>query len=396
MIETTFTRKMAVLDGVQQPFNSFWMAGFESACHINRSGRRVDMIAMTQHDQQADADYVRLKEIGITAVRDAVRWHLVDQGGRYDFSSLASMADAARKHDIQVIWTLCHYGWPDDLDLLSPAFVDRFARYCRATAEFLADKTGGVPFYTPINEISYLTWEICDKVRFHPFATGRGEEVKRQLIRAAIAGCEAIWEADPRAQIVHVEPMIHVVPARHGRNAAAAKRQHESQFQVWEMLIGNQAPELGGHPRYLGIMGLNYYFGNQWVYPNRRLRWDDDPRDDRWVPLHQLLARINERYQRPLLISETSHLGVGRGAWIKEIGHEVALALQNGVPLQGVCIYPILNRPDWHNPRRWHDSGLWNLVPNADGVLQRILEPEYAEALLDTQRLVEAEIAKVF
>ena len=31
-------------------FSSFWMGGFESACHITRKGNRLDMIAATQHD----------------------------------------------------------------------------------------------------------------------------------------------------------------------------------------------------------------------------------------------------------------------------------------------------------------------------------------------------------
>jgi hypothetical protein len=34
-------------------FRSFWLAGFESACHINRYGQRLDLLAATQHDQQA-------------------------------------------------------------------------------------------------------------------------------------------------------------------------------------------------------------------------------------------------------------------------------------------------------------------------------------------------------
>src|SRR4051794_33467481 len=59
-------------------FKSFWMAGFESACHINRKGVRLDMIAATQHDRFVDEDYARLTQVDIRAVRETVRWHLVD------------------------------------------------------------------------------------------------------------------------------------------------------------------------------------------------------------------------------------------------------------------------------------------------------------------------------
>ncbi len=39
------------------------------------------------------------------------------------------MLQAARDTGTQVIWDMMHYGWPDDLDVWSPAFVDRFARW---------------------------------------------------------------------------------------------------------------------------------------------------------------------------------------------------------------------------------------------------------------------------
>jgi len=66
-------------------FQSFWMAGYESSCHINRFGTRVDMIAVTQHDRQASHDYELLRGFGIASARDVVRWHLIDRGGCYDF-----------------------------------------------------------------------------------------------------------------------------------------------------------------------------------------------------------------------------------------------------------------------------------------------------------------------
>ena len=116
--------------GVSQLFRSFWIGGFESATHINKSGVRIDMVSATQHDIQVDEDYARLAEWGIQTVREGVRWHLVESGRNFDFSSLLSILDAASRHRIQPIWALCHYGWPDDLDILTPGFIDRFARYC--------------------------------------------------------------------------------------------------------------------------------------------------------------------------------------------------------------------------------------------------------------------------
>ena len=76
-------------------FSSFWLAGFESACHINRQGERLDLVCATQHDRELEADYARVRDLGFSAVRESVRWHLVDRGPRRDFSTVRAMLAAA-------------------------------------------------------------------------------------------------------------------------------------------------------------------------------------------------------------------------------------------------------------------------------------------------------------
>jgi len=265
--------------------------------------------------------------------------------------------------------------------------VDRFARYCTALARYIDEHTDRVPFYTPINEISFLAWAAGDVGYIHPFGVGQGTELKRQLIRAAIAGIEAIWEVNPQARIVQVEPVIHVMAPRDRPDLAErAAAQRAGQFEAWDMITGQMEPELGGQPKYLDIMGLNYYHSNQWEHPDLRLHWEEDPRDDRWVPLHKLLAEMYHRYRRPLFIGETSHFGAGRGRWLREIYDEVMTAIRNGVPLEGITIYPIIDRPDWDDLDQWHHSGLWELVPDEKGVLQRVLNEEYAAVLQEIQQ----------
>jgi len=367
-------------------FRSFWLAGFESACHINRQGRRLDLVSATQHDRELEADYARVKALGFHGVRESVRWHLVDRGRRLDFSTMRPMLEAARRQDMQILWTLCHYGWPEDVAIFSVAFVERFARYCAAIARLVSDLDDAVPFYTPINEISFFSWAAGEKGVMHPYLRGVGGDLKRQLVRAAIAGMEAILEVDPRARFLHVDPLIHVVTPR-GRPelARAAADQDASQFDAWDMLVGGMHPELGGRPAYLDVIGVNYYHANQWEHPDQRLRWEDTPRDPRWVPLHRLLAELYARYERPLVISETSHFGAGRGRWLREVVDEASRARDAGVPLEGLCIYPIIDRPDWENPHHWHNSGLWDLRPTEDGRLERVPCADYLEAVRHAQ-----------
>ena len=372
--------------GDSRLFRSFWIGGFESATHINRSGVRIDMVSATQHDIQVDSDYARLAEWGIRTVREGARWHLIETRRGYDFSSLEPTLEAAHRHRIQVIWALCHYGWPDDLDILSPGFVESFARYCEAAARFITDRSEGTRFYTPINEISFLAWAAGEKAYIHPYREDAGRSIKQQLIRAAIAGMDAIWAVDPRARMMHTEPLIHVVTPK-GRTdlARAAADQRAAQFEAWDMLAGAMDPELGGHPRYLDVVGVNYYHANQWEHPDVRLRWEDTPRDPRWLPFSSLLAEVYYRYWRPVVVSETSHFGEGRGRWIKEIAEEVARAREAGVELEGLCIYPIIDRPDWDDPDHWHNSGLWDVKRREDGRLERVLSPDYAQAVRQAQ-----------
>src|SRR6188768_654105 len=151
-------------------FDSFWMGGFEAATHVNGSGRRLDMIAATEHDVQVDEDYARLRSLGIRTVRDAVRWHLIEDGGRFDFSSLAPMVVAAERHGMQVMWTLLHYGVPEDVDFFDDDFPLRFARFSAEVAQFIRSHSKRLPFYTPINEISFLSWAAGEVGWFSPFA----------------------------------------------------------------------------------------------------------------------------------------------------------------------------------------------------------------------------------
>lgn len=370
-------------------FPSFWMGGFESAAHINRFGRRLDMLAATQHDRFADMDYALLRSIGMRGARDAARWHLIERDGRFDFDSLAPLVRAAKRHAVAVIWTLCHYGWPRDVDVFAPDFPARFARFAGETARFIAQEDDRPPFYAPINEISFLTWQAGDAGRFFPFARGRGWELKRQLVRAAIMGTDAIRAVDPRARIVHVDPIIHVVPPRHRPDLADQAEGHRrAQFEAWDMLSGRVAPELGGNPGYLDIVGANFYHDSEIVEPDGRIRWEDAPRDPRWRPLSAMLAELWERYRRPLFLSETSHIGSGRAQWIREIVDEVRQARARGVPMEGICVFPIIDRPDWENPQHWHHSGLWELLPDQQGYYRRVLHPAYAAALRRCQAML--------
>lgn len=373
------------------PFLSFWQAGFEGADHINRARQPLSMSEATGHFDRVREDYRNLAQFNIRTVRESVGWRLVEKDGEFDFSSLEPRARLAQEMGLQICWTFCHYGWPPDVDVFSPEFIERFARFCRAVTQFLAPYSEEAPIYSPINEISFTSWGLSThmfhcKNMHHPNPGGEG---KRQLIRATIAGCKAIWEVNPNARILQCDPLIHVIaPTERPDWAAQAAHWRESQFEGLDMLCGRSEPELGGDPRYMDLVGVNYYHSNQWESgTNMRLWWHlDDPRR---MPLHQLLEELYQRYRKPVLLAETSHVGSGRGVWIREMAEQAALALQNGVDFRGICPYPIIDRPDWEDENFWHHSGLWDVDRTGPDPLARVLEPVYAAALHQAQRLTD-------
>jgi len=208
-------------------------------------------------------------------------------------------------------------------------------------------------------------------------------------VRALIASIEAVRDVDPRARFISPEPLIHnVPPLKDPSNTGPALAQRNSQFEAWEMMLGHMAPELGGGDRYLDIIGLNFYAANEWEVPGgKKLHWDDGSNDPRWMPLHQLLAEIHQRYDRPFFIAETSHYGIGRAPWLNEVALEVSAAIDAGVPVGGVCLYPILDRYDWDDDTHWHNCGLWDFDEDEDKHYRRVLNKPYAEALRNAQLL---------
>ena len=371
-------------------FRSFFMGGFECSTHRLRSGRRLDVVAATAHDRLARQDYQRLASVGIRTAREGLRWHLIEPSpGRYDFGSAMPILDAARECGVEVIWDILHYGWPDDLDIFSEAFVHRLADMSRAFVEVAGREGDNRPWIVPVNEISFLAWAGGDVGIFNPFARHRGDELKMQLVRAALAAIRAMREASPHVRIVHTEPMINVVPhPSRPEDAAAAEAHRLAQYAALDMIAGRARPELGGGPEYLGTLGLNYYVHNQWIYPGGHGMMIE-PSHPRYRPVWRMLQEVHERYRRPLFVAETGIEDDARPAWLRYVSYEVRRAIRAGVPVQGICLYPIVNHPGWEDDRHCY-NGLWDYA-DAHGA-RDICEP-LARELASQQRLMESDEA---
>ena len=374
-------------------FRSFYLAGFECATGYNMHGEWIDQIAATEHDLHVDADYARLAEVDIHAVREAVRWPLVVRGGgRYDFSSVEPFVRAAVHHHFDVIWDLFHYGYPDDVDPFSSAFVERFAAYCGAVARYICERTPGPHYFTPINEPSYYSWAAGHAGRFAPHQTNRGWELKLNLARAALRGIAEIRKVSSRARIVNVDPICHAVPKSDSPEDLDAAREFNEVAvpQFWDLVSGRIHPELGGHPDALDIVGINYYWTNQWEIGSEGTPLADD--DPRRLPLGELVRRTWQRYNTDVVITETSERPEARGPWVHELGAMAEDLLESGVKLRGICLYPILGMPEWHARDQWTRMGLWDLEREQDKLERKIVAPMLAALRVAQRRNLEPRI----
>ena len=369
-------------------FPTFFISGFECSTFLWKDKKRRNLIAETQHDRHMKEDYRLLRELGIAVAREGVPWPFVDSGGEFDLSVIDPAIEAMNENQILPIWDLCHYGYPDDLDPFSEEFTERFADYCRAVAEYVTPEIRGPHFFTPINEITFFSFIGGEWGWTAPYRKSKEDRFayRLALCKAAIAGVKAIREVDPEARMVHIDPLVQVVAPRDRPDLieAAHHETYVDTFLAWDILYGKESPELGGSPEILDIVGANNYSFGQMEYRGDGPHQALEPGDDRIVSLCDLLREVWERYHRPMIIGETSGLGHGRASWLKDVMEEALAAVDSGIDLHGICLFPGVDMPDWHTGE-WLHNGICDLEDD-NGVLKRVLAENYVTELRRWQK----------
>jgi hypothetical protein len=230
-------------------------------------------------------------------------------------------------------------------------------------------------YFTPINEPSYFSWAAGEAGLFAPHLKGRATKLKKALARAAICGIDAIKDACPNARIVNVDPICRMVPATDDPMELKYVQHFNDKlvFQFWDIISGRSHPEFGGSPEYLDIIGLNYYWTNQWENGSETKPLADN--DPRRIPLAELVRTVWQRYGADIVITETSAGGEARAPWIHELSLMAERLLDEGVRLRGICLYPILGMPEWHSRDQWARLGLWDLEHEQNVLQRKVYEP---------------------
>ncbi len=119
---------------------------------------------------------------------------------------------------------------------------------------------------------------------------------------------------------------------------------------------------------------MNYYLHNQWVDGDLPISVGHP----QYRPFRDLLADVHKRYERPLFVAETGIEGDLRPAWLRIMGHEVAAAREAGVPVEGLCIYPITDYPGWEDERHCPTGLLGSVGPGGHRPVYVLLAQELA------------------
>ncbi len=373
-------------------FRSFWLASFAAADHLPgiRQLGTGDGIDLAEYRARVDHDYAVVRDAGIECVRESVGWRRIGTGDAPDFSTVVAREECAKRHGLQIVWTLCRDGIPEGIDVCRETFVDALRALARSTAHVLASYAGPEGrVYTPVNEISFLAWALAETgLVCAPRAElrNRSYELKQQLVRGALAACDAILEMDPNARFLHSEPATSVIAIGQGET------QHAAQFRAFDMLCGRLEPQLGGHPRYLDAIAIHCHRGaHAWRGTPEAATGRTRPSSP--TALCRLLEDVYARYGTPIVVDENSPSPAGRAAWLRDIGDEVGTSLEHGVEVVALCLSRVVERPAWEDPRYWRGRRLWDVLLHADHHAPRVHDSAYEQALRDLRSRIDPLVA---
>jgi hypothetical protein len=84
-------------------------------------------------------------------------------------------------------------------------------------------------------------------------------------------------------------------------------------------------------------------------------------------------------------VAETSGLHGGRPQWLDDMTCESLAAVNRGVDLHGICLFPAVDMQDWHTGE-WLHMGVADVEQLPTGALMRKPFPPYVQRLHHWQR----------
>lgn len=370
---TEYTRPLLGLPG-PRPEDFFWAGGVEDTfVPQTRPGHRaLDEYELIGHYEHWREDLAVAKALGLRALRWGIPWYRVEpERGRFDWRWIDEVLPCmVQELGITPIVDLMHYGCPFWLhrEFDNPDYPAAVASYA---AEFAQRYKGLVRWYTPLNE-PLVNALMCGKRGLWPPYL-RGDQgylrVMVQLAKGIVATVRALKEIDPHSIMVHVDAAGIVRAERRDLERLAAEDQLRH-FICYDLITGRVDAEhalfpwllrngvspadlyaLAAQPIDLDVLGLNFYpqWSTKQVYINRQGKLAYREIERQGLGFAEMIASYQQRYQAPVIVTETSARGSDRvrARWLAAGLGAIKALRRQGVPVLGYTWFPIFTMIDW-------------------------------------------------
>jgi beta-glucosidase len=358
-----------------QPAEDFiWAAGIEDTfVPQTRPGHRaLDEYELMGHYENWRVDLDLCRELGLGCVRWGVPWYKVEpENGRFEWDWIDRVVDyMVDELGIEPMIDLIHYGCPFWLDrgFSNKRYPELVARYAGEFAQRYKDR---IKWYTPLNE-PIITSLMCGmRGLWPPYRRGdRGYiEIMLQLAKGIQLTVKRIQEVDPEALMFHVEATGLTRSIREDLASLANEETHRGflcfdlvsgglahDHMLFSWLVRNGAApdtllELQHNKISLDVIGMNFYpqWSTKQIYLDKRGRIafrETEPEGDGFS---ELIRQYYERYQVPIMITETSAVGSDdlRLRWLESSVNHIRELRTEGVPVIGFTWFPMFTMIDW-------------------------------------------------
>jgi beta-glucosidase len=357
-----------------RPADFIWAGGIEDTfIPQTRPGHRaLDEYQLMGHYEHWREDIALGRGLGLKALRWGVPWYRVQPAPdefdwRWTDEVIPYMVD---EMGITPIIDLMHYGCPFWLrrEFASDDYPRAVANYAAAFAERYK---AHLRWYTPLNEPIVNALMCGKRGLWPPYLRGDSGYIRImiQLAKGILRTVQAIKKVDPNSIMVHVEATGLSRAARQDLQALATEEQRRG-YICYDLLTGRINSE---HPLFtwlvrngaspddltsirrqaikLDALGLNFYpqWSRQEIHVNRKGRLAYRAVEAEGVDFSNLIEDYYNRYQAPIIITETSAYGSSeaRSAWFQASMAAVKNLRGQGVPVLGYTWFPLFTMIDW-------------------------------------------------
>ena len=351
-----------------------WAAGIENTFvpQVRPGHRSLDEYELMGHYEHWREDLSLSRELGLKAMRWGVPWYKVEpEPGQFDWSWLDDVIPfLVEELKVLPVIDLMHYGCPFWMkkEFANPDYPKRVAFYA---AEFAERYKHLISWYTPLNEPIINALMCGMRGLWAPYLRGDQGYIRimLQLARGIIRTVKALKEIDPNSVMVHVEATGLTRTVREDLQALAREEQfrgylcydlisgrltHDHLLFSW--LVRNGASpdaleEIGRNPIELDVLGLNFYpqWSTKLLHIDKRGRLTFSETEPEGDGFKELITHYHERYQVPIMITETSAIGSDdiRQRWLESSVSMIRHLRGEGIPVIGYTWFPLFTMVDW-------------------------------------------------